>query len=147
MYAWWKVQKDIYTSHIIMSYSLCCIPNSIESGSDDQDNLGHLGYFWWVKWVLSANKIIWMWPGYRMFFRKHLLSEWTLGLMNALKYLWHEPAYFYLNLFWNMWCLKISSSRSPCKVLVLYPAKNKEIYDIVPFQNFFVSFYIIAGYF
>ena len=35
-----------------------------------------------------------------------------------------------------MWCPKISSSRSLCKGLVLYPAKNKEIYGIVPYQNF-----------
>ena len=34
-----------------------------------------------------------MWPGYHMFIRKqcqHLVSEWTLGLMNVLKYHWCE---------------------------------------------------------
>ena len=35
-----------------------------------------------------------------------------------------------------MWCPKISSSRSLCKGPVLYPAKNEEIYRIVPYQKF-----------
>ena len=35
-----------------------------------------------------------------------------------------------------MWCPKISSSRSLRKGPVLYPAKNEEIYGIVPYQNF-----------
>ena len=40
-----------------------------------------------------------------------------------------------------MWFPKISSSRSLCKVLVLYPAKNEEIYGIVPYQKIFMSYY------
>ena len=51
--------------------------------------------FWRVKWVSSANQIIWMWPGYHVFFRQqcwHLVSEWTLGLINALKYNWCETS-------------------------------------------------------
>ena len=38
-----------------------------------------------------------MWPGYHMFFRKqcrHLVTEWTLGLMNAQKYHWCETNLF-----------------------------------------------------
>ena len=35
-----------------------------------------------------------------------------------------------------MWCPKILSSRSLCKGPVLYPAKNEEIYGIVPYQKF-----------
>ena len=37
-----------------------------------------------------------------------------------------------------MRCPKISSSRSLCKRLILYPAKNEETYGIVPYQKFFV---------
>ena len=84
--------------------------------------------------------IIWMWPGYHMFFKKqcwHLLSEWTLVWVWWMH--WNiiclKPAY-YLELFWSMWCPKISSSRSLCKGLVLYPAKNEEIFGIVPYQKF-----------
>ena len=33
-------------------------------------------------------------------------------------------------------------SRSLCMGLVLYPAKNKEIHGVVPYQKFFVSCYI-----
>ena len=51
-----------------------------------------------------------------------------------------KPAY-YLKLFWSMWCPKISSSRSLCKGMVLYPAKNEEIYGIVPHQKFLMSCY------
>ena len=38
-----------------------------------------------------------MWPGYNMFFSKqcwHLVSEWTLGLMNVLKYHWWETGLY-----------------------------------------------------
>ena len=38
-----------------------------------------------------------------------------------------------------MWCPKISSSRSLCKGSILYPAKNEEIYGIVPYQKSFMS--------
>ena len=76
-----------------------------------------------------------------MLFRKQcwqLVSEWALGLMNALKYHWCE-----IRLSQSMWYLKILSSRSLCKVLVLYPAKNEEMYGIVPYQNFsWHSYYV-----
>ena len=36
-----------------------------------------------------------------------------------------------------MWCPKISSSRSLCKGPVLGPAKNEEVYGIVPYQKIF----------
>ena len=83
--------------------------------------------FWRVKWVSSANLIIWMWPGYYMFFRKQ--CKWVnfnLGLMNALKYHWCKTSLY-------MWCPKISAL---CKGLVLYSAKNEETYGIFPYQNF-----------
>ena len=35
-----------------------------------------------------------------------------------------------------MWYAKISSSRRLSEGLVLYPAKNEEIYGIVPYQKF-----------
>ena len=62
------------------------------------------------------------------FFRKqcwHLVSEWTLSLMNALKYHWFETCLL-SQAVWRMymWCPKILSSRSLCKALVLYPAEN-----------------------
>ena len=85
-----------------------------------------------------------MWPGFlidHMFFRKrhwHLISEWTLGLVNALNHHWCETSY-YLELFWSMWCPEISFSRSLCMGPVLYP---KEIYGIVLYLIFSMSFYI-----
>ena len=85
-----------------------------------------------------------MWPGFlidHMFFIKrhwHLISERTLGLMNALNHHWCETSY-YLELFWSMWCPEISFSRSLCMGPVLYP---KEIYGIVLYLIFSMSFYI-----
>ena len=37
-----------------------------------------------------------------------------------------------------MWFSKISSSRSLCKGPVVYSAENEEVYDIVPYQKFFM---------
>ena len=75
-----------------------------------------------------------MWPGYHMFTRKQCrhqeVSELWVWWMH-----WNiigVKLAYYLKLFWSMWCPKISSSRSLCKGLVLYPAKNEEIYGIVP---------------
>ena len=42
-----------------------------------------------------------------------------------------------------MWCPKISSSRNLCKGPVVYPAKNKEIYGIVPYQKFHVMLHYL----
>ena len=60
-----------------------------------------------------------------MFFRKqcwHLLSEETLGLINALKYHWCETSLL------SQTVLKhVASSRSLCKGPVLYSSKNEEI--------------------
>ena len=41
-----------------------------------------------------------------------------------------------------MWCSKILSSGSLCRGPALYPAKNEEIYGIVPYQKNFMSRYI-----
>ena len=85
-----------------------------------------------------------MWPGFLIdhtFFRKthwHLISEWTLGLVNALNHHWCETSY-YLKWFWNMWCSEISFSRIPCVGPVLYP---EEVYGIVSYLIFSISFYI-----
>ena len=108
---------------------------SVKSGSDDPGYLGNLGHFLVGQVDLISKLIIWMWPRYHTFFRKqcwHLVTEWTLGLMNALKYYWYET-----NLSSCMWCPKISSSRSLYKglVLVLYPTKNEEVYGTVPYQK------------
>ena len=83
-----------------------------------------------------------MWPSYHMFFRKqcwHLKSEWTLGLMNALKYHWCETSLFLSQVVLKHWCPKTSSSRSLRKGLVLYPTKIEQIYSIVPYQKFHVT--------
>ena len=85
-----------------------------------------------------------MWPGYHIFFRKqcwHLISEWTLGLINALKYHWCETRLLSQAVLKHV-VSEISSSSSLCKVPVLYSAKNEEIYGIVPYQTFFRSRYI-----
>ena len=65
----------------------------VESGLDDSDNLGHLGHFLegqvgliWKLNYLDVTQISHV-------FRKqcwHLVSERTLGIMNALKYHWCE---------------------------------------------------------
>ena len=53
------------------------------SGSNDPDNLGHLGHFFGGS---SGSRPQTKLSGYHMFFRKqcwHLVNEWTLGHMNA----------------------------------------------------------------
>ena len=80
-----------------------------------------------------------MWPDH-MFFRKrhwHLISEWTLGLVNALNHHWCETSH-YLKLFWSMWYPEISFSRILCVGPVLYP---EEIYGVVSYLIFSMSFY------
>ena len=53
----------------------------------------------------------------------HLVSVWTLGLMNALKHHWCETSLL-SQAVWSMWCPKILSSTTLCKGPVLYPAKQ-----------------------
>ena len=85
-----------------------------------------------------------MWPRFlidHMFFRKrhwHLISEWTLVLVNALNHHWCETSH-YLKLFWSMWYPEIFLSRILCVGPVLYP---EEIYGIVSYLIFSMSFYI-----
>ena len=84
-----------------------------------------------------------MWPGYQMFIRKqcwHLVSEWTLGLMNALKYYWCETSLLSQAVLKHVVSKDFNSSL--CKGLVLYSAKNEEMYGIVPYQKIFRSCYI-----
>ena len=49
-----------------------------------------------------------------------------------------KPAY-YIQLFWSMWCPKISFSRILCMRPVLYPAKNEEICDMVSYLLFYIT--------
>ena len=87
-----------------------------------------------------------MWPRFlidHIFFRKrhwYLISEWNLGLVNALNH--HvtgvKPAY-YLKLFWIIRCPVISFSRILCMGPVLYP---EEMYGIVGYLIFAMSFYV-----
>ena len=71
----------------------------------------------------------------------HLVSERTLGLMNACT----EISLHGVNIISNCfeacaWCPKISSSRSLCKGIIWYPANNEDIYGIVPYIiNFFIA--------
>ena len=56
----------------------------------------------WVTWVTflvglicKLNYLDTTWTGYHMFFRQqcwHMVSEWTLGLLNALKHHWCETS-------------------------------------------------------
>ena len=72
----------------------------VESGSDDLDNLGQLGYFL-VGQVGLIHKLNYLdITRISQFFRKqcwHLISEQTFGLMNALKYHWCETSLFFIS--------------------------------------------------
>ena len=72
-----------------------------------------------------------------MFFRKqcwHLVSEWTLGLMNALKYQWYKSILLSQAVLKRIWCTIKKCARGT-------GAKNEEIYGIVPHQKFLISCY------
>ena len=45
----------IFCDFIVLSHNFKFVLVRVESGSDDPDYLGHLGHFWWVKWVSCAN--------------------------------------------------------------------------------------------
>ena len=115
----------------------------VESGSGDLDNLGHLGHlFGRSSRSHSQTKLSGCDPDITCSLDNSvgiiMVSEWTLGLMNALKYYWCETSLLAISS-----CFEVCSvqrfhpaSRSLCMGPVLYPAKNEVIYGIVPYQNF-----------
>ena len=115
----------------------------VESGSDDPDNLSHLGHFFGGSHPQS--KLSGCDPDsymYHVFFRKqcrHLVSESTLGLINALKYHWCETSLFLSQIGLKHVVSKDFVFKKSACTGILYPTKNKEIYGIVPYQKFFMS--------
>ena len=84
-YGWWTKS---YLYPLLSAFFV-----RVESGLDDLDNLGH--FFGGSSGSHPKTKLSGCDPDITCFLENgcwHLVSEWTLGLMNALKYHWCETS-------------------------------------------------------
>ena len=127
--------------HLYGSYS-----TRIESGSDDPDYLGHLSHFLvgqaGLTYKLNYLYVIQIYNRWHILKKRYwcLISEWTLGLVNALNHHWHKLAY-YLKVLWSMWSPEISFlTILHMDQFCILPIMKKFSYSIASYP---MSFYII----
>ena len=142
--------KNQHVATLNLDYdSSITMQTRVESGLDlDMQSAWPCMHAWVTfQWV---TKIIWMWPGYHMFFRKqcwHLHGKWVnfgVCMMNALKY--HC-------MVWNMHACMLIVFNEACDVQRFHLQEvymqgigsvscQEWIYGSVPYQKFFMSCYI-----